>query len=1534
MATKILSRFLKGITQDVSKSLGDNQHSYYSLDFDLVAENGEELGIPHNSKGNSLQFTIPDLPPVYTLELDGFTGSPQLSINGIATFLSVTSQTTILDIYNDILSNWAAYIAAGEYGVFYNNNQIYIVGFSLDPLVAVGPPNNGLVAAKILDTVRDPSIIGWCLLDEDIIIATTGRNNTSSTPSNTDGQIWRITYDDATNTINNLSGTSLNPAFHLVKNDILNFSRANEIYREMLGRVESSLKGNVYWTDDYNSPRALNIYNPQAAAIPPGLLDWKPEINTTTPLINGLLNGGNLKVGTYQFSYQLYSADGAITNFSPTSMLIPINDEPFGTTDYFQFDGAEAGTNGGKSIRVKIPFIDTRYDYIKVAVIIYEVENVPQIFTFVDQPITNEEMEFLYTGNENHIPLTTAQFLNPNISFDTVKTIAQKKNRLYPTNTTTNNFDIDWDSRAYRFDSGQLADLYERNDTAGSPTTTINGAAPTYPTSDTLSLVNPYNDESGQIFGLDAAGDYTADWLANYQFKYQADGVTIGGTGDNISYTFFVKDYIGDSNLTTIPTTSPFISVTTSNPGGTTQDIFQPNITELEPTIDGWDAIKNPFYNMVFPSYARGEVYRFGIVFYNNKGQQSFVKWIGDIRIPEPWEDTTFDLSAVSGVEQTLRAIGITFTIDTSSLPSDITGFRIVRVERTDDDKTRFGTGFTTGLARYKVMYAIDDPAAPEPVGTNSWLLAMKTDVNGVITQTESTLEINFNFDTTLDSPINLIYGSKNNGADPVTLGVIKFPDFDFDKYQINQASHIKKIARYNIINTTIDGDQNPGGTPVGNMYWSWDYNLGVTFGQAFLQKFNSPIAIGVSNPGNDINIISEQTPVGIEGQVISTFSAAMGGMDYNHVATFGFYNGGGPWYEDNEVCGLGTKMLFVNYQDDMDYSAAGLGQVYTVVALCRFNQGAYGGPWRSARYNNVYQACSDFIPTEAYDATSQAIDVFGGDTYVSYYITPFIFFHWGETYGVAEATPSGLTGNYYPLASTQLALAHAFPAESSINPDLRYGNYFNKDQVNQFVAGAPDATINESPVFARFLHDDFLFNDSYKQQNNIVPYLPKPFLITDNEDNRVRTWVSKAKFDRELIDSWRIYPSADFIDLEGMFGESVKILNSNEKLVVVQNRAVAQVSSEELSTVPNAQGQVLQGGTGQLLSRYDYITKESGAFHQHGVFTSPQGIYYFDVRLMKMFRLGNGLEPLTDVEGLSAFFRDNITGDIRTTDQVLLGKGIHGAFDTKYNKAYFTFEKTISFTYSTITPLGASSYMYTNPPAILFDLYHQGQTININNDGVYIIAMDQANNTITLDTSIGSEPARTIYISFTIAYNEFLKAFESFYSFTPHIYLGTGKRLFSANPYDRDNSVYVHNIGNYGEFYDQTPSTSILTYNINYPDQSKIPTFRLDIIEFWSEVLDNQNQHITLETITGMVVENDYQTTGTSLNPLTIQDLEVIRERTWRINRIRDYTDPNEFPIPFLRDKYAKVTLFYDNENNRDFRLHNINSSITPSAY
>ena len=81
-------------------------------------------------------------------------------------------------------------------------------------------------------------------------------------------------------------------------------------------------------------------------------------------------------------------------------------------------------------------------------------------------------------------------------------------------------------------------------------------------------------------------------------------------------------------------------------------------------------------------SLRRGELYRYGIVLYDDKGNTSSVKWIADIRVPSMYTPgfNTF-VSHGDGKDLIVRPLGIQFTV--TNLPSQVVGYEIVRVNRT-----------------------------------------------------------------------------------------------------------------------------------------------------------------------------------------------------------------------------------------------------------------------------------------------------------------------------------------------------------------------------------------------------------------------------------------------------------------------------------------------------------------------------------------------------------------------------------------------------------------------------------------------------------------------------------------------------------------------------------------------------------------------------------------------------------------------------------------------------------------------------------
>lgn len=1598
---RLTSSYIKGLSQDLAIAKNDNEHLYNALDIDLITDTGESSGIISNHKGNKLQFSIPNIQPLYSIKFTPVApiAATTLSINGTSVVIALSSITDSVNIYNQIIADpaIAADIVAGEYGVYYNTQEVLIQGYSLNPLVSV-TAGNDLTVTTLVTAQTDLSIIGWGTLEEEIILLTTSRTNTSATPSNTAGQVWVLQYNDATSTVIGLSGTSLVASTHLRYNNILNFSLANEVYREAIGRRESSLRGTFYWTDDYNYPRALNIYNPQCPAIPVGLLDWKPSVDMSTPIIENVLEGGLLVVGTYQFAYQLYSKDGAVTAYSPASTLVPITDSNL-NGPYFEYQGAPVETPSSKSIAISISHIDLRYDFIKIVLIEYSVEDVPIINYVYDLPIDGETMEFVISGGEDKIAISVEEFVNPLIFFDKVKTFTQKKNRLYPANTRTTSFEVDYDSRAYRFNSGRIARLYSRDGSFNDYNATVPAQlAALYAIDDSEDAVNPYNDESGQIYGLLPTQDYD-DWLTNYQYKYQTNGTTIGGQGPNVSYKFTFHDLRGDSQMvypyldsTTFNlknynmTNAPFVDNLVTSAG--TVNFGTPALDGFYHPVQGWGGYKNPLKSTIYDGYSRGEIYRFGVVFYNDKGQESFVNWIADIRIPEPWEGiiSGSDYADLSSYEDdgfgdkriVTRSMGVEFTFN--NLPANITGIRIVRVQRQKKDKTRFGTGAIFGLLDSRIMLS------GTGVSTDCLHLMSfsNSDTTDAVPNTDEIplLFINNDFSQgetwaggTGAAPAH--HGANSGTAGAIVLrenrlGIIKFPEFDFGEYAVGDASHIKLIHNYLFTpNTTTLPDADTYYTGVltppvtgreffnqGVCYWA-DYLGGVGVGArqaaAYLAKYKKVANVGgIAGRGRNIVNILNQQEVDIEGIIPSSFSPAkMVSKDYHHISIYTL-----PESEtvagviDWQLSGFASKSLFCDFNgicNKIDAANAGShidnpttttkDPAYRIVSLCRYNFGQYGGPWRASRYNNAYIGASDFFPKSVI-ASTQAIDVFGGDIYCSYYSTTLGFFHWKETYGIVTASPSGLGEAYNPVSRSMSALALAFPSETTINTEYRHGLYWNNSQVftsaNNGIKNVTPGAAGED--FAKFLVDEYVYNRAYSQDNNLKVYSPKPFNLDTDEDQPNWVWVSEEKFDREIEDNWRRYLINNYLALEGNYGEINKITNLKEAIIAFQSRAIAQVSSQENTAVPDAgTGAVYQVGTGNVLARYDYLSKDYGSFHQHSVVTGPAAIYSFDARTKKFFRVGQGLENISDVKGLSAFFRKKLQGVILDSDQVLLNTGIHGAYDTKYNKVYMTFMNKFAINFTTVTVVAGS------PTKYILNSYSPKELSVLSPGDIFYIAsniykvQDITTTQLTVSVVTGSitpllQKTPIVY-KFTIAFNEMLQAFESFYSFTPSLYLPTGKRLLSSNPFDISNSVYIHNEGNFGQFYNQSPSITEAEFILNFPDATKVATFRIDTLEFWSEVFDSNGIDIPLETISGILLYNDYQTTDSSLLLLTPQQNVVRRERTWRINAIRDFSSP--LPIkPFLRDVYVKIKIFYNNQNNRYFRLNDFNTNITMSYH
>ena len=238
----------------------------------------------------------------------------------------------------------------------------------------------------------------------------------------------------------------------------------------------------VYWTDDLNPPRFINLANPPIAVANLQIdvtFDIFPKISKYPKvLLKQVTNGGTLNVGAYFMTLQLVTEDGATTNYLDISNPIYINDEnettansPFGWGENYNvngYDGADAGTSSGKKIIMEVNNIDVSYTYVR-PIFIHQEAGVRTAIALPDKPINNTStMVIQYTGFEPSETVTLADIQVPRANYDKAKTVAQVDDVLYFGNLVRSKIDLGYQKYAnnIKIKSEQLDANAGANDSA------------------------------------------------------------------------------------------------------------------------------------------------------------------------------------------------------------------------------------------------------------------------------------------------------------------------------------------------------------------------------------------------------------------------------------------------------------------------------------------------------------------------------------------------------------------------------------------------------------------------------------------------------------------------------------------------------------------------------------------------------------------------------------------------------------------------------------------------------------------------------------------------------------------------------------------------------------------------------------------------------------------------------------------------------------------------------------------------------------
>jgi hypothetical protein len=216
----------------------------------------------------------------------------------------------------------------------------------------------------------------------------------------------------------------------------------------------------IYWTDNNNPPRTLNVTQQQLSPTNliynkliwtnynisyKSILDMFPNAGTSPVVDSGeVVSGGAVTTGAYNLALAYKTEDGTSTNYILISNTVHINDESL-SGGYEHSDGAPSNSETGKAIKWKLTNYNNSYKYIQPAILKRTEETLESfelpIIQLYDASGTNPPpITIAYTAVESIIPIANDKILVDNISYATVRDLTILEDRLYGGNLTSNIF--------------------------------------------------------------------------------------------------------------------------------------------------------------------------------------------------------------------------------------------------------------------------------------------------------------------------------------------------------------------------------------------------------------------------------------------------------------------------------------------------------------------------------------------------------------------------------------------------------------------------------------------------------------------------------------------------------------------------------------------------------------------------------------------------------------------------------------------------------------------------------------------------------------------------------------------------------------------------------------------------------------------------------------------------------------------------------------------------------------------------------------
>lgn len=1114
----------------------------------------------------------------------------------------------------------------------------------------------------------------------------------------------------------------------------------------LVANYESDEVIKIYFTDGASSVKMFNIMDSRYQDTSSGLIDSNGDIiNTlalditpgcTLPPFNLVNVGiGNLPAGMVQYCYQLFNLQGTETTTSPLSSIVHLTASSTNqsTQDY---EGSYPNTSSNKSISLSTDLITKDFERCRIIRILYLTNNDIPTFTVVDEiEILPSQSSITYTdtGNSYMADITVDEF-NSLTGYQFIgTTLAKMQNRLFVANITEDTWNPgDYDARAYRCNPSGTVQLNSSSNTNNLSFNIDSLTSTTVPKEH--DCINPYN--------LTEYNSSSSSSIYAYGISRGGSRV-LGGHGLNIDYEFVTasvklakESFNNDCSMNVTSESMTYMNIDIQNQ--TSDDtIWLGDNT----TVNRIPNYADPYIASHFKSYQRDEIYRFGIIFYNNKGIPSPVYWIGDIKTPHATQMPPFELisNTVYG-----RPLGIKFTV--RNVPVGAVSYEIVRCDRTENDRTVVMQVVGSRVYEYKILENQDYVSRgselssslemrPTPFFTNFNRNIQVRDRNNGTSDVNYSEQVQNYFrlvspeicvqkedieaylkDSAYLDCIGSLYSYITNDDDTAQAGSIavfatanKTMLPDGSTYNWDQKSHVNLDGSTYYIKFPTGTQEN--GPEIG-------YMAGVA--KYYNMKYNSTVTAGSSASIQNARYATD-IPYNAVGDV-SAYRISIGDRTYTNYAMSGFTK------NDTQVimgaagpCVIAQVNNVNNVNIDTLYPPSGVNGMSALSAVYVFNVkrnvvSAYGGNTYVSRQNSVY------IPTNSYvrmtGSSSYTNYTFGGDVFLGMLDYPNMFIFQGND-----------------VASYQRRkafLASYIPFETSVNTNLLNGDMVYKTYAyGNFLDAHLQLDIQQTQSYHVQDRPYYVYNAVYSSQQGSKQFVPKSIYAKDNVHTSNRIMVSQAKINNEILDNWCVFRAADYLDVDNQYGGITNLKVFKDRLFYFQDTAVGIASANERSLITDDNNNQLVLGTGGILSRFDYVTILNGSSIQNdrSIMNSDNVMYWYDYDKNEICAYNGQVNILSKEKNVQSYLNEMY-------DQK---RNVNLAFyDKKYNEAWFKFyDKSLIFN----EQLGRFTSFYTFNPD--WALQFSDKIITIKDNGYYIIN--------TLDTDGLSEVDKTAKIQFVV---------------------------------------------------------------------------------------------------------------------------------------------------------------------------------------